>query len=68
MVSKCEINGCKNDAVDSVKAVMVDPNYQRVGSHSLKTMCAEHALINSSKQEWSSLRSIVGNNSNGENS
>ena len=68
MVNKCENNGCKNDAVDSVKVVMVDPNYQRVGAPSIKTMCAEHALINSSKQDCFSIRSIVGNNTNGENS
>ena len=55
MVNKCENNGCKNDAVDSVKAVMVDPNYQRVGAPSIKTMCAEHALINSSKQDCFSI-------------
>ena len=68
MVNKCEINGCKNDAVDSVKAVMVDPNYQRVGTPSIKACSAHMALVNSSKQDCFSIRSIVGNNPNGKNS
>ena len=68
MVNKCEINGCKNDAVDSVKVVMVDPNYKRVGTPSIK-LCLKHmTLVNSSKQDCFSIQSIVGNNSNGENS
>ena len=68
MVNKCEINGCKNDAVDSVKVVMVDPNYKRVGTPSIKLCSGNMTLVNSSKQDCFSIRSIVGNNSNGENS
>ena len=68
MVNKCEINSCKNDAVDSVKVVMVDPNYKRVGTPSIKVCSGYMTLVNSSKQDCFSIRSIVGNNSNGENS
>ncbi len=68
MVNKCEINSCKNDAVDSVKVVMVGPNYKRVGTPSIKVCSVHMTLVNSSKQDCFSIRSIVGNNSNGENS
>ena len=55
MVNKCEINSCKNDAVDSVKVVMVDPNYKRVGTPSIKVCSVHMTLVNSSKQDCFSI-------------